>query len=663
MKYLIYIWILLYCYLVCSYDLISQSKIVVFQFFEHETITTVDIVSILDASNYANRHGYDYKIVQIDNNYFQDRINMHQSWVKIFAIRALLQIGYDYVVYVGSNYYFGEIDVPIVDQMNKWSKSADIYLSYGTNSFSTDNCIGFQTGFQIWKNTEINLQFLTEWIVTTKRTADGNYSRFSYPYELTYVDSVIDFVGRQKVCNISPVSVNNSQEYEIFRSKSTTNTSNYLLQGEIGLIHEFSRMGIHNDVALYINQIFAGTSPLGKTIYHLTDFNDYEYFPESWIDFEVFFTNETIPVRIYHNILEQQDYELEESLKQMNLFPKEKLREVITYMHSSYERKKISYYEYIFQKKFSNYSMNHFPFIPSQSFSKKRIVTILAGRKDRIDLLMKYWNLALDANLIDEIHLWDYCREDSDRVHLLKFINPKKGIFLRTKYTSRTFWSDYYEYYHFYALIHPNDIIIKCDDDIVFIDIMKLPYFLNVIERQEDDSLAGVFFANIINNGVAAFFQQEKWNIIPRSIGDFELPEEGLCGSLWESSEKAIALHDHFLSHWIEIIRPPSDVSKDVYYLPEYLPIDTRFSINFFGMKAKHWYKLKDAGVEDELVISRILPRLNVSRNYLISNFVVSHLAFGPQLKGIEKSTILDRYYELFDQFKEMYLTIIQHNV
>ena len=87
-------------------------------------------------------------------------------------------------------------------------------------------------------------------------------------------------------------------------------------------------------------------------------------------------------------------------------------------------------------------------------------------------------------------------------------------------------------YYHYCDPKYENDIIIKCDDDIVFIDILKLPNFINFIRLNDFD----LVFPNTINNGVSAFIQQNKYNLIPKEIMTLEYPLHnniyGMCGSL-----------------------------------------------------------------------------------------------------------------------------------
>ena len=71
--------------------------------------------------------------------------------------------------------------------------------------------------------------------------------------------------------------------------------------------------------------------------------------------------------------------------------------------------------------------------------------------------------------------------------------------------TCKKSWENYYNHYTDYKYV--NDIIIKCDDDIVFIDLNKLPKYLDFIKNNDYD----LVFANTINNGVCAYYQQNKF--------------------------------------------------------------------------------------------------------------------------------------------------------
>jgi hypothetical protein len=196
-------------------------------------------------------------------------------------------------------------------------------------------------------------------------------------------------------------------------------------------------------------------------------------------------------------------------------------------------------------------------------------------------------------------------------------------------------WKNYYNYYNDKKF--ENDIIIKCDDDIVFIDLYKLPKFIDFIKNNDYD----LVFANTINNGVAAYFQQNKYNLIPKELMDLEYPHGGLCGSLWESGKKAEILHTYFVENYKKFL--------DYDYNNEIIPINTRFSINFFGYKGKNWHKIKDCYVDDEynLTVDYVCNRQ--FNNILYSDFYVSHLSFYRQNEsGINLHKLIDNYNELY---------------
>jgi hypothetical protein len=201
-------------------------------------------------------------------------------------------------------------------------------------------------------------------------------------------------------------------------------------------------------------------------------------------------------------------------------------------------------------------------------------------------------------------------------------------------------WKNYYNYYNDKRF--ENDIIIKCDDDIVFIDLYKLPKFIDFIKNNDYD----LAFANTINNGVSAYFQQNKYNLIPKEIMDLEYPNGGLCGSLWESGKKAENLHTYFVENYKKFL--------DYEYNNEIIPINTRFSINFFGYKGKNWHKIKDCYVDDEYNLTVDYVYNRQFNNILYSDFYVSHLSFYKQNEtGINLNKLIDKYNELYITIEE----------
>ena len=138
-------------------------------------------------------------------------------------------------------------------------------------------------------------------------------------------------------------------------------------------------------------------------------------------------------------------------------------------------------------------------------------------------------------------------------------------------------WKNYYNYYNNPKFV--DDIILKCDDDIVFIDLNKLPNFIKFVRDNDYD----LVFANTINNGVSAYYQQFKYGLIPKSLTNLEYVN-GWGGTLWENGKKANKVHNYFIENYKQFL--------DYNYNAEIIHIDVRYSINFFGYKGNKWGKL-----------------------------------------------------------------------
>ena len=199
-------------------------------------------------------------------------------------------------------------------------------------------------------------------------------------------------------------------------------------------------------------------------------------------------------------------------------------------------------------------------------------------------------------------------------------------------------WQNYYTYYNDKKYI--DDIIIKCDDDIVFIDLLKLPTFIEFIKNNDEYDLV---FANIINNGVSAYFQQNKYNLIPYELMVLEYPHDGTCGTLWKSGSKAELLHNYFISNYEKFL--------DYEYNNDIIPIDTRFSINFFGYKGSKWHKIIDAhNGDDEHNLTVEFVKHRDFKNIFYSDFYVSHLSFYKQIEtNINITDLVNKYNDLYD--------------
>jgi len=185
-------------------------------------------------------------------------------------------------------------------------------------------------------------------------------------------------------------------------------------------------------------------------------------------------------------------------------------------------------------------------------------------------LQVEYINILAERNQISQYHVWDFDRDQLD-YKWLKEIIKKNDRFIFFSVNNKHSWKEYYQYYAHRQKQFQDSIMIKLDDDIVYLDINK---FSNFIKFRREHSNFFIVSANVINNGVCAYFQQ-KHGCIPKELMELEYPSNGFCGSLWENGEKAYQLHQYFINH------------SDCFSWQGYTAFSDRLSINFISWLGK----------------------------------------------------------------------------
>ena len=56
----------------------------------------------------------------------------------------------------------------------------------------------------------------------------------------------------------------------------------------------------------------------------------------------------------------------------------------------------------------------------------KNIVSIFAGRRPNLEILIKYLQLALECNIIQEVHFWNNTRNITDEHYIKSISNIKR---------------------------------------------------------------------------------------------------------------------------------------------------------------------------------------------------------------------------------------------
>lgn len=57
------------------------------------------------------------------------------------------------------------------------------------------------------------------------------------------------------------------------------------------------------------------------------------------------------------------------------------------------------------------------------------IITIFAGRQKYMEILKKYLDQLLLKNIIDEVHIWNYTKNNTDREYVKSLANDKYILF------------------------------------------------------------------------------------------------------------------------------------------------------------------------------------------------------------------------------------------
>ena len=289
-----------------------------------------------------------------------------------------------------------------------------------------------------------------------------------------------------------------------------------------------------------------------------------------------------------------------------------------------------------------------------REYKDKTVLFVFAGRKDRMSLLMIYLKDLLTKKLVDYIHIWNFARNKDDFKWVKNLQDTQSQIVVFTP----DIFSDlpehpqtlYREAYQFYSdPFFYNSLFIKCDDDIVYIDTSEQSFnrFLKKIKRINSAAPYYAVSANVINNSICAYFQQNHKNLLPDNIFFFPFPaDQGQRGkameSYWEGGKKSQILHEYFINHKEKFI---SESQKRGNVMVD---IGVRFSINFIGFKpAIFSFFLKNKFfLDDEYYFSIRISKQLRKQIMIYMPLTVSHLSYFSQ--PLQNDTLLiEKYYNL----------------
>ena len=272
------------------------------------------------------------------------------------------------------------------------------------------------------------------------------------------------------------------------------------------------------------------------------------------------------------------------------------------------------------------------------------IATTFAGRSDRMPLLVGNMIKSLKESLIDEYHVWDFSKNQQDKnwIKILPSLHPQIKVFIQnndnfhetySNINNKPDWRPYYRHYT-NKTHNENTVLLKIDDDIVYLDTTKLKQF---IDFRIDNPEYLLVSANVVNNGITTGLQQ-RYGAIPASLCPPNgIPYESYCGKLWEDGLLAEKLHFYF-------IKNKQKFHKEGFYIQ---PIGERISINFVSWLGKDFKYTSECTNDDESYLSIELSKKLNRNNCVFYPLLVSHLSFNVQEESMNIHKILSEYNKL----------------
>ena len=280
-------------------------------------------------------------------------------------------------------------------------------------------------------------------------------------------------------------------------------------------------------------------------------------------------------------------------------------------------------------------------------------ICVFLGREKNMEILHSYIELGLQKDILDEYHMFDFSKNIEDHhfiydeyirlseiyINRIFLHNDKENNIYLCKEKIKTDWSPFYKYISSHS--KDNDIIIKCDDDILFIDIYNLK---NAIIDRIKDKESFIIHSNCINNGVCTYYQSELFNNVKDYLKIY--PKGGILGILFENPKIANIIHHQFTK---DILLSYNNINK---YIIENQYINTRISINFILMNGSDMKYLKDTTYHDEYELSSLFPETLCRYNKINGSLITSHLSYSLQDKIIlNNNNIINNYSKIRDMY------------
>lgn len=270
-----------------------------------------------------------------------------------------------------------------------------------------------------------------------------------------------------------------------------------------------------------------------------------------------------------------------------------------------------------------------------------------AGRKRTMSILLD--NLSRFTDIVDEYQVWmNTDPEQTDDEKWLKTLPetyPWVRLIERQPNQERLEPKQMNTGYFYTNTVDEDTIYIRFDDDIVFIDD---DFFKNLLDYRIDHPKPFLVMANIWNNAVISYIQQQLGNI----PSDKYVIEEPYCmePTAWQNGDFA------HLIHRILLDKIYAGTTKDLLFGTTVLEDNERFSISCFAFFGKDFAKFgglvgQDGqgviGHDEEMWLTEVYPATNDVFNVICGSALVAHYSFFAQRPTLDKTDILDKYRKL----------------
>jgi hypothetical protein len=262
---------------------------------------------------------------------------------------------------------------------------------------------------------------------------------------------------------------------------------------------------------------------------------------------------------------------------------------------------------------------------------KHKIVAVTpAGRRAYLEILGAY---ILKDGSIDEWHLWDNCRQESDRAYINDL--EKRHAKIKVVRQEKTDGSNSAINQFYQGASNPETFYIKLDDDIVFLP----PGFGECLyEAALTEKGAHSYWSPLVVNNAICSWLLKYHSQMQIDVG---LMASAACQHGWRSPLFALELHRAFLDAL-------DQAYADKFKVPNFSVSLARFSINCIGFWGEDVQELGQRfcplGVDDEEWISAVLPSLTGRPGRIIGNITIAHYSFFTQEDSLLKTDILSRY-------------------